>query len=267
MSVLQARRALRNAGQSPLSRAQFLAGMSTLLGANQRILYTPNGTDTTSSVESSTVGRTIPWDGDISSRISRVGNANAQSFNGTSQYGEMPDTDDLSFGNGTADSAFTVLALINISAITTEHTLLAKWRSGLGEWRTAVDSGGLLRFWLQDESAAASPTARTLANGILTGVWTLCGFTYTAATGGATAANDMYVYVNGVDRTGNRVNAASYVAMENLTSESYIGTRNAHLSNFFPGSLILAAVTQKALTAAEHRQVHALCRRFTGQPL
>lgn len=254
-------------GTPLLSRAAFLAGLSDVLGANQRILYVPNGTDTTSSVESSTVGRTITWDGNISGRRTALGNGYVQSFNGSSQYGEVPDANDLSFGNGTTDSAFSVVGLVNPSAITGEHTILAKFATVGGyEWRCVIDSGGLVRMYLWDQSAGVAAQARTLG-AISAGQWACLSYTYTAATGGATAANDMYTYVNGVDRTSVRVNNASYVAMENGTALGSIGVWEAHTFAWLPGSLGLVALTQKALTAADHQRVAALCARHFGLTL
>lgn len=252
------------ARRSIITPAQFVTGMSSILGANQRVLYTPNGTDTTTSVESSSVGRTITWDGDSAARRSRLGNGFVQSFNGTSQYGEAPDTDDLSFGNGTVDSAFSILAFVNISAITGEHVILAKWNSGAEEWRLVVDSSGLIRFYLQDASVGVSPTARTAANGIVAGTWTLVGATYTAATGGATAADDMSVYAQGIDRTASRTSAGTYVAMENTVTVLSLATRNVHSGVFFPGSMGMVALTQKAMTAAEHLAARSLCSQVFG---
>ena len=251
---------------APLTRAGFLAGMSGILGANQRILYVPNGTDTTTSVESSTVGRTFTWDGDISSRVSRLGGAFVQSFNGTSQYGECPDAADLSFGNGTADSAFTVLAFAAPSAITGEHSLVNHWNNGVASWRFAIDTGGLVRLYLYDNSLGVSPNARTAANGAVVGAWRLLSATYTAATGGATAANDMSIYVNGRDATALRTNAGTYVAMENVASTGAIGSRDSHVNAFLAGSVGMVALTQKALTAAEHAQAWSLCRRLFRRP-
>ena len=111
----------------PLARAAFLARMSGLLGANQRLLYVPNGTDTTTSVESSTVGRTITWDATIAARASALGNGYGQSFNGTTQYGSMPDADDMSFGNGSVDQPVGVLVLANVTDTAASRDFLTKW--------------------------------------------------------------------------------------------------------------------------------------------
>lgn len=253
-------------GTPLLSRAGFLAGMSGILGANQRILYVPNGTDTTTSVESSTVGRTITWDADIASRVSKLGNAYVQSFNGTNQWGDAPDAADLSFGNGTVDSAFSGFALVNPTALATEQSVFTKFASGWEEYRLAVDSGGLVRVFLHDSSAGVAVEARTAANGVVAGAWRLIAFTYDGR-GGATAADGISVYVNGSDRTSVRNNSASYVAMENLGAGLNVASRHVHSATFFGGGIGLVALTQKALTAADHQRVAALCARHFGLTL
>lgn len=248
-------------GGGSISRGAFLAGMSALLSANQRVLYAPNGTDTTTSVESSTVGRTITWDASIATRVSKLGNGYAQSFNGTDQWGEAPDADDLSFGNGSADSAFSVLVLANPASLAGEGVLLAKWGGSFTqEWRLVLDATGLLRFFIQDASAAVAAEARSAAGGAVVGAWRLFAVSYDG-TGGASAANGASVYVNGADATASRTNNASYVALENTASPLHIAARNAHTGAFLSGSVGLVALTQKALTAAEHAQAWTLCRR------
>ena len=255
-----------SANSAPISRATFLSGMSTILGANQRVLYVPNGTDTTSSVESSTVGRTITWDATIAARAVVTGNAYSQTFNGTNQWGDMVDAADLSFGNGTTDQAFSILVLANASALAGEVTLAAKWAAGLQEYRFTLDATGLARMFMQDASAGAAIEARSAAGAATAGTWGLFGMSYDG-TGGASAANGAAVYANGVDVTASRTNSGSYVAMEDLAVAFSIATRNAHTATFFPGSIAMVAVTQKALTASEHAQAATLCRRTFGVPL
>ncbi len=250
-------------GSPPLiSRTQFLSGISTLLGANQRILYTPNGTDTTSSVESSTVGRTVTWDGDITSRVTRLGNAYVQAFNGTDDYGAAPDAADLSFGNGTVDSAFTVLWFGNAGAVASVQNLLSKTDAGQREWRLGLLSDGTMTFTLWDESALVN-CARTSSAATNRGSWCLLAASYDG-TGGATAQNGSTLYQNGAVLASSATNNASYVAMEDRTATVEVGARVSHTQDWLSGSLGLVALTQKALTTAEHAQVWALCRRYFG---
>lgn len=250
---------------APLTRAQFLAQMSSLLGANQRVIYTPNNTDTTTSVESSTVGRTFTWDGDISSRRAVLGNGYSQSFNGTTQYGDTPDANDLSFGNGTVDSAFSILSLVKIVDAAATQNLLSKTGAANREYRFGILSDETLTINLWDESAGVV-IGRTTTAALTVGAWALVGMTYDGR-GGATAADGITLYVNGVAVAASTTNSASYVAMENLTSLVEIGARVAHLQDFLAGPLALDALAQKALTADEHWNARTACQRFFGVPL
>lgn len=243
-----------------LSRTEFLGRISTILGSGQRLLYVPNGTDTTTSVESSTAGRTITWDGSIASRVRSNGRGFEQDFNGSSQYGECPDAANLSFGNGTTDSAFTVLAWAKISDTAGVRGLLAKATTSNREWRLAILGDDTMVLSLWDESAgigigAISPTA------VKQGVWGLFSATYDGR-GGATAASGITLYQDGVSLGAPPSNNASYVAMEDKAATLEIGTRVAHTQDWFNGSIGMLALTQKELAAAEHAEVRRLCLRY-----
>lgn len=249
-------------GGGLISRSAFLAGLSNVLGPNQRILYVPNGTDTTTSVESSTVGRTFTWDADISGRRTALGGGYVQAFNGTSQYGECPDADDLSFGNGTVDSAFSVLALVNIDSVAAVRNLLSKTTTNNREYRLGVLTNGTLILSVWDESALVT-ASRISSASITVGGWQLLAVTYDG-TGGASAMNGATLYQNGQVFASSATNNASYVAMENLAATVEIGARVTHSQDWLSGSLGMVALTQKALTASEHQQIAALCRRHFG---
>lgn len=250
-----------------LSRAEFISRMSGLLGANQRLLYVPNGTDTTTSVESSTVGRTITWDATIAARASALGNGYGQSFNGTTQYGSMPDADDMSFGDGSTDQAFSCLALANVTDTAAGRDILLKWSGGatLREWAFILTASDTLRLDLFDESTDGAPNRASDA-AITQGSWCLFGATYDGR-GGATAADGITLYANGAVIASTATNSGTYTAMENLTIAPAIGARNAGTAGFYAGSLAMVALTQKSPTASEHAQMRSLCRRFFGLPL
>lgn len=249
-----------------ISRTAFLAELSALLGANQRLLYLPNGTDTTTSVESSTIGSTITWDATIAARVSSLGNGFAQSWAGT-QYGDIPDTANLTFGNGVADQALTFLALINPSATAAVRTIFAKFgATSTGEYRFNLTADHRPQLFLTDASVPVN--VNRLANGgatlpMLT--WSLVAAAYDG-TGGATAMDGVTLYRNASVLASTATNNASYVAMENQVSPFELGSQQTHIAPF-EGSLAFVAMTQKALTAAEHARVRLLCRRFFGVSL
>ena len=254
-------------GVPRIGRAAFLAALSEILGANQRFVYVPNGTDTTTSVESSTVGATITWDATIAARVTRQGNGYVQSFNGTDDYGDVPDSANLTFGNSTVDQALTFLALINPTDNAAVRTILSKFgASSTGEYRLALTAAHRLQLFLTDASGSINVN-RLSDSGVTVpiGEWSLVAATYDG-TGGSTAMNGATLYRNAAGMASTATNNASYVAMENQVSPFELGSQQTHIAPF-AGSMGLVAMTQKALTPAEHQQVRQLCRRHFGVSL
>jgi hypothetical protein len=258
-TLIYGRRATR------ISRAAFLSGVSAILGANQRLIYTPNGSDTTTSVESSSAGRTITWDATIAARVARLGNGWYQTFNGTTQYGIAPDTADLSFGNGTVDTPFSCFVVANVTSAAGARTFLAKSDAANQEYLFGVN-GNFLNYGQFDQSIPSTPTRGSNAT-ITRGSWQTFSSTYSAATGGATAMNDVTFYGNGNVLASTAFNDAGYVAMEGLAAGLSIGARTAGTAEFYTGSLALVCLTQKLLTAAEHLAIKALCNKYFGLKL
>lgn len=98
------------------------------------------------------------------------------------------------------------------------------------------------------------------------GAHTLFGATYSAATGGATAANDITLYENGLVKASSATNDASYVAMEDTTAVGMIGAAdlNAGSSQWMEGTLSLVVICQKALSASDHWAIRKLCEGYFG---
>lgn len=258
-TLIYGRRATR------ISRAAFLSGVSAILGANQRLIYTPNGSDTTTSVESSSAGRTITWDATIAARVARLGNGWYQTFNGTTQYGSTPDTADLSFGNGTVDTPFSCFVVANVTSAAGGRTFLAKSNTSNREYQFGV-GGNFLSYVQTDESTLSTPSRGSNAQ-VTRGAWQTFSSTYSAATGGATAMNDVTFYANGNVIASTAFNDGGYVAMENLGAALTIGALTAGTAEFYTGSLALVCLTQKLLTAAEHLAIKALCNKYFGLKL
>ncbi len=93
---------------------------------------------------------------------------------------------------------------------------------GTPEYRLRLASG-VIRLDLRDNSAQATVSAHT-ANGqvSLIGSWHHLAVTYDGR-GGATAANGITIYIDGVAVPVTRINNPAYVAMENLTAPLQIG--------------------------------------------
>lgn len=242
-------------------RAQFVGQLLTILG-DTRLLWMAQSGDTTTSTGKSLNQGTITWDATVAARLSALGLGYAQTFDGSANYGTVPDADIYSFGNGTTDSAFSVVALANVTNTAVARRILTKYNNGATarEWHFSVTGSDTLTLTLYDESVDKVPN-RTSNAAITMGSWALFGATYSAATGGATAANDITLYQNGAVLASTATNDVSYVAMENLGASLAIGAQ-ADPTLYFQGSLALVALCQKSLTASDHWAIKSLINYY-----
>ena len=211
---------------------------------------------------------TLTHSSSVQARMSALGLGYAVSFaSASSQFATMADTDKQSFGNGTADSAFSIVALANVTNTAANRGLVSKWTAGATarEWMLFINTSDALQFSLFDESVDIQPL-RASDSAIAQGSWKIFGSSY-GGTGGATAADGITLYQDGAVIASTPTNNASYVAMENTGAVVSVGANNAGAGLLFDGSLALIAVCAKALTTPDHAAIAALCRRFFGVAL
>lgn len=248
-----------------LSQAQsdFLAQLLTLTG-DTRLLWLPEGDDTTTATDKSLNGKTITWDATVAGRLSRLGKGYAQSFSGTGQFGTVPDAANLSFGDASNDSAFSMFALCNPSAQAAVRKLISKESASNNEYALQLGSTDLLTSVVYDQSVPA--TESQLASGAITeGAWQLLGSTYSGAGGGSASAG-IALYRDGVVFASAASDSGVYVAMENLTSNVFIGGTSGGAS-LFAGSMALVVICQKQLSASEMWAIKVLCNSYFGLSL
>ena len=167
------------------AQSDFLAQLLTLTG-DTRLLWLPEGDDTTTATDKSLNAKTITWDATVAARLSRLGKGYAQSFSGTGQFGTVPDADNLSF-NGTTDQAFSILVLCNPSAQAAVRKLVTKEAASNNEYFFHLGSTDLLTFGCYDQSASAATETRLASGAITEGAWQLLAGTYDG--GGDTTAS------------------------------------------------------------------------------
>lgn len=241
----------------PLQSAQqlrdnFIGDLLTITG-DTRLLWLPKPTDTTTALDESLTGRTITWDATVAARLSAIGLGYAQSFaSASSQYGTTPDTANLSFNTGgLTDLPFSLIALANVTDTAASRNVITKWNGAatVREWQFVVTSTDALELFLYDESVDKIPNRLSDA-AITQGSFHLLGSSYDG-TGGATAANGITLYQDGVVKASTPTNDASYVAMEDTSATLNIGAQNAGGALFMDGSIALALVCAGALTASQ----------------
>lgn len=248
----------------PRTRQQFLSQLLAITG-DTRLLWLPASTDTTTSTDQSLNARTATYDATIAAQLAPLGLGHSVSFDGSTDYATVPDADGLSFGNGTADSAFSVIAVVNVTNTAAARAILTKRGSGatVREWEFIVSGGDALQLFLWDDSVGVSPVRASDA-AITQGSWIMVGATYSAATGGATAANDIVLYQDGLAVASTATNQATYVAMENLGGVVGLGTRASVAAIPFQGSMAMVAIVAKALSASEMWASYQLNKWFFG---
>jgi hypothetical protein len=240
-------------------RRTFASNLLALLG-DTRLLWLPDAADIGASTDQSLNGRVLAADAAMS--LTSMGLGYSRAFNGTSQYLTTPDVANLSFGNGTVDSAFSIVAVANVTDAAASRVIVSKHvASNNAEWQLAVTGADALQLAVFDASASAL-AFRSSNAAIMQGSWSVIGATYSAATGGATAANDMALYQGGLVVASTATNSGSYTAMEDTSAEVAVGASTNHTAAFFSGSLAMVAVCQKNLTASEQWAIHQLCRGY-----
>jgi chitodextrinase len=146
------------------------------------------------------------------------------SFDGVDDYAQVAGPLNLSFGNGTSDTPFTIETWIRPTNVALKQNLIGRWGgdNASQEYKLCI-LGSTIRIDLRDSSRSAVVSA--YVNGDLTalnGAWHHIAVTYDGR-GGATAANGITIYIDGVPATLARQNSAAYVAMQASTATLQIG--------------------------------------------
>jgi len=201
------------------------------------------------------------------SNLSTVGEVTELTFDLYSKYLTVPDHADFSFGNGVADSAFSIGFFINVLAGTTSRCIINKYKGTTGaearEWSIVLNSSEKIVAYFYDESSDKQPS-RTLDNPLSDGTHFVV-ITYDPALGsGATFANGVKIYVDGAEAASTASNQALYVAMEDTTSDVYIGViqLTSTLGNYLNGKLGRIFITKETLTALTIRKIYLITRGF-----
>lgn len=183
-----------------------------------------NGTNSGSTLVTDTYGLNSPikpraFDNSPEVEAEYIGDGSA-SFDGTDDYITIGDTSDLSFGDASEDSSFSVVAWIRMDDAT-KFRIIGKTAfdgSSLMEWLFTTDADDDLRLVLYDATTANYISQKTDAV-LVTGQWY-----HVAATYNANEANTgIVLYVNGIDVASTGSNSGSYTAMHSTSASITIG--------------------------------------------
>jgi hypothetical protein len=161
------------------------------------------------------------------------------------EYVNLGDSESLTFGDGVGDIQFSLEAWIKMDS-TAFFPIMGKgaWNVS-AEWNLKVESGTLY-FIIYDESVASTQEYAYYA-GLSADTWYHIVGTYDGR-GGTSANAGMSLYVNGSGVTESLGDAGTYVAMENLGADAYIGRFETLYSK---GNIDEVRVYHKELSATE----------------
>jgi len=151
---------------------------------------------------------------------------NSLLLDGADDYLYVPDNNSLSFGNGSSDGRFSLSAWINIYNYGTKGgNIIGKFSETTAdkEYRIYYLQTGELFFLLYDESNSSYIGKRSYF--LPTKQWVNVTGTYD----GSGSVNGIKVYVDGVLQAMNSISSGTYVAMENLNVDLYIGGKSLGL--------------------------------------
>ena len=167
-------------------------------------------------------------------------------FDGTDDYATIADADDLSFGNGSTDSAFSISAWVKMDDATNFRIAAKTVSTNNREWLFTTDPNDKFSLTLYDPDAANSILSRyDTALTSFEGQWIhVCG-TYD----GSGNNSGISLYLNGSPVATVEVTSGSYVAMSNTAADVTIGRWN--VSGYANGKIDEFAIIPSELSAAQ----------------
>lgn len=177
-------------------------------------------------------------------------------FNGTDEYITVPDANDLSFGNASNDSPFSLYARFKTDNTGANQSLFFKGdTSGSDfEYGAVYSASGFVYLVLYDTDGTNRIRMQTDSFSFVTNTWYNVVFTYD----GSSSSSGINIYVNGVLQSVTSNDAGSYVAMHNLGDPLYIGAieNGAGTTNEFDGHLSHMGIVGKELSSCEVIELH-----------
>lgn len=197
-----------------------------------------------------------------------AGKARTLNFNASTEYFEFADSDDLSFGDGSNDSAFSVVACLNINSLSSGIIVLGKDDETTGntnkEWYIEIPSATkTIQFILLDNSINAS-IGRKSTDTFTSDIGSFVNVIGTYS--GSKASSGIKIYKNAtqVDTTNN--NVLSYIAMENKNAKvgNYYTKSTGSKDEISNAKYAFVAIVAGELTQAQVTSIDALLRKYVG---
>lgn len=188
----------------------------------------------------------------------------AVDFDGTNDYVNLGDSDDFSFGDGTNDEAVTWFGVVEVVDVAGSQVVISKLDETTGieqrEYRLDITSAQKIRLIQFDESVGVA------CSKIIDGALSIGYHSFVVTSpgdGGATAMNNVKIYIDGVLVASTATNDGAYVAMENLATPCWIGSLESTDGNpvfFMNGDNALTGMDGAEWSAMDVHRFHQLCK-------
>jgi len=178
----------------------------------------------------------------------------ARKFDGVDDYVSMPDSADLSFGNGTTDSPFTVSAWVKTdSSVSATRMIAFKESAGAQEWGFFLRNGKQPTLYLSDDSEAAGFIGRYYDAGLSHNTWHHVVGVYS----GNGAVSGVDIYLDGIVVDDTDYTNGSYTAMEDTVEPVRIGG-DYYGGGYFSGAIDEVQILDRTLSADEVAEAYRL---------
>jgi hypothetical protein len=169
-------------------------------------------------------------------------------FDGQTDYISVDDADNLSFGNGTTDSPFSISAWIKMDRIN-RFRIISKYQAPNYEYQFDVGSTNKLELYIFD---GTNYRGRLFSTDLNTGQWYHVTATYSGV-GGTNAQNGIKLYVDGVRVDDTTDTNGTYVAMHNTSANVHIGQLASTYTN---GKIDEVAIFNSELSASDVTNIY-----------
>ena len=184
---------------------------------------------------------------------SSFSNTKSIELGGIDEYIDCGDNDNLSFGNGTTDSPFSISLWVKLSGTNTIEAALSKYGIESKREYIVYIVNQKVRLLINDSSAAAVRYVET-SSAISVGSWVHIIGVYNGV-GGNNAQNGMKIYINGTLSSTTSFTSGTYVAMENSSQPFEIG-RYFNGVQYFAGNIDEVSVFNSELSASDVTSIY-----------
>ena len=166
-------------------------------------------------------------------------------FNGTTDYIDLGDSDDFSFGNGAVDMAFSVCFVVT-DDYSSQKRIVTKtdYDNIATDFEYFIQNDSIILYVLNTNNKISATLDTTPSSGTH-----FLSFTYD----GSSSPNGLKIYVDGILGATTNAETGTYTAMSNTNAKLYIGAAQdgASANGYYDGSICFSSIEKSEMTASE----------------